>query len=220
MAKRESYVLPTLANAQNEKGLAVQVDIVNLATPYLIHLAERFPNSFRKALKSTGYWLTQEIKEGIQSGAPGGQRYKKFSWLNIPKPDAIKHSHRGTLESYSGGLALTKGGVSRKPKQPLGKLKQAIRYQYYSDSNRVVLGWIGKSAEYLGTYHEKGFSYPVTGKARRFFWALGIPMSKGHSRFYIPARPTIGPIYKHYQSRIPAYMEDRIMSHLFDEEGV
>lgn len=219
--KRESTILPTLATARIEKGLAVQIDIVNLATPYLIHLAERFPNSFRKALKSTGYWLTEEIKQGIQSGAPGGQPYKPFSWLNIPKPDPFKHRHRGILESYNGRLVLVKGGMTKRTdKQPLGKLKQAVRYKYYDDSNRVVLGWIGKSAEYLATYHEKGFSYPVTGKARRFFWALGIPMSKGHSRFYIPARPTIGPIYKQYQSKIPVYMEDRIMSHLFDEEGV
>lgn len=54
------------------------ITITDTATPYLNFIAETKPDWMRKALKSTGWMMQKEIKQGIRSGAPGGRRYPNF----------------------------------------------------------------------------------------------------------------------------------------------
>jgi hypothetical protein len=96
----------------------------------------------------------------------------------------------------------------------MGKLYQATRYKHYKDSNRVLIGWISKSAEELGTTQERGKSIPITPKMRRFFWASGVPLSSRKRYLYIPKRLTIEPEYRQNAPRVAGYIDRKIGDYL------
>lgn len=189
--------------------LQADVKLVDLATPHFRRLSDEFPRYFDRALRSTGWWLRKEIQEGIRSGAPGGQRYARYSGITTSR---VLDAHRGR--------GLTPTGRRRAPRRnlaehkPMGKLYQATRYKHYKDSNRVLIGWISKSAEELGTTHERGKSVPITPRMRRFFWASGVPLNPRKRYLYIPKRLTIDPVYRTNKRAIPDYMDRKIAGYL------
>lgn len=189
--------------------MKMDVKLVDLATPHFRHLSNEFPNYFNRALRSTGYWLRKEIQEGIRAGAPGGRQYARYSGVTTSR---VLDAHRGR--------GFTKTGRRRAPRRnladhkPMGKLYSATRYKFYKDSQRVLIGWINRSAEEMGTKQEKGASIPVTQKMRRFFWASGVPLSKRKRYLYIPKRLTIDPVYRVNKPRIPDYMDKKIEEYL------
>ena len=187
----------------------MDVKLVDLATPHFKHLSNEFPNYFQRALKSTGWWIQQDIKKGIRVGAPGGRSYARFSGVT-----------KSRVLDANRGRGYTTRGKWRAPKRyladhkPMGKLYQATEYDYHPDSNRVVIGWISPNAERLGTAQEEGKSTPITPKMRRFFWASGVPLSKRKRYLYIPKRLTIDPVYRVNKPRIPDYMDKKIEGYL------
>lgn len=189
--------------------LKMDIKLVDLATPHFRHLSNEFPNYFNRALRSTGWWLRKEIQEGIRSGAPGGRRYARYSGITISR---VLDAHRGR--------GFTSTGKRRAPRRnladhkPMGKLFQATRYKFYGDSKRVLIGWISKSAEELGTTQEQGKSIPITSRMRRFFWASGVPLSPRKRYLYIPKRLTIEPEYRENAPRVAGYMDRKIAGYL------
>lgn len=184
------------------------VKVVDEATPFLQLVGKENPNYIRKGIKSAGWWIRKEIAAGIESGAPGGQPYAPPSSITVNRTfDSIRNRGR------------TKTGRWRRPrklktrKNQLGRLKQAARYKFYSDSSRVIVGWVSKSAERLGMLHEKGGEVQVTARMRRFYWAAGIPIGSKTS-IHIPARPTIGPEYRENAPQIPDYVERKIWDYM------
>lgn len=189
-----------------------EVKIVDAATPFLKKLAEQMPNEFNRALRSTGWWLKKEVQEGIKSGAPGGQQYTSFSGIKTSKTKKYKTTrHEGKMVVF--------GSYSRKPGKPLGRLGTAVRYQYYGDSRRVLIGWLSQSAAKLGELHEGGGEVALTAKARRFLWANAVPVSKATTKIVIPRRPTIGPEYQQNQAAVPVYIEKTMWKHILKIEG-
>lgn len=189
--------------------IKMDVKLVDLATPHFRRLSNEFPNYFNRALRSTGWWLRKEVQEGIRSGAPGGRRYARYSGVTTSR---VLDAHRGR--------GFTKTGKRRAPRRnladhkPMGKLYQATRYKHYKDSNRVLIGWISKSAEELGTTQERGKSIPITPKMRRFFWASGVPLSPRKRYLYIPKRLTIEPEYRENAPRVAGYIDRKIGDYL------
>lgn len=182
--------------------IEVKTQIIDTATPFFQRLARESPNEFRKALKSAGWWLRGEIKAGIRAGAPGGRPYAPFSDIT------------------TGRLLRRKGQRrSRSQHRPMGRLYQATVYKYYRDSNRVIVGWVSKSAEEIGLKQERGHVTQITPRMRRFFWASGIPLSKGKTTLVIPRRPTIGPEYRENAPKIPWYIEQKIEEYIRKAEG-
>lgn len=177
--------------------------IINTATPFLENVAKNNPKYRDRALKSAGWFLQQEIKKGIVKQAPGGQPYKPFS--------SVTTSRR--LEAIRGRRGQ-KARNLRAPHRPMGRLRPATRYKFYSDSHRVLVGWISKSAERLGTIQEIGKKVPVTPKMRKFFWAAGYRLSKKKKYIFIPKRPTIDPEYRKNMSKIPKYMKEKILGYM------
>ena len=171
----------------------IGIKIIDLATPFMKFLAKKFPKYFDRAMKSAGWWLQKEIKEGIRSSAPGGEQYPAYSGL--------RKSRGGRL--YSGI-----------PKQPLGRLYRAVGYQFYADSRRVVVGWLSRSAVTLGTKQELGHQTIVTPKMRRFFWASGYPIGAGKTRITLPSRRTYSPIYRQKGPEVPKYIEGKIWQYI------
>lgn len=177
------------------------IKIINTASPFLKYAAREIPKETRKAVKSAGWWMQQEIKKGIASGAPGGQPYAAFSGL--PKLSRVSKK--------SGKYVKMR---RRTGKKPLGRLGSAIRYKFYSDSIRTIVGWISPSAEKLGQLHEKGGETPITSKMRKLFYASGIGLSRGKTSIKIPRRPTIGPEYERKGPQVPGYIEKKIWGYL------
>ena len=173
----------------------VDLLIIDSATPWLLYMATTKPDWMRKALKSFGYYAQQQIKAGIKSGAPGEQQYADF----MP-PDM-----RAKLEAAFGNDARRKYG-------PLGKLVNAVSYQYDGANNLVRFGWLSDSAVRLGEKIEQGYSKTITDKMREYFWAAGVPLSN-KSAIDVPARHTFGPMQAILAPMAAAYIEDKILEY-------
>jgi hypothetical protein len=170
-------------------GLVVIVE--DHAAPWLKWAMAKFPDYQRKALKSAGWYGQKEIKAGIRSGAPGGQKYK----------ERMSAKKRAKLERR------------KSTKFPwLGKLVQAIGYQYLEAQGAVVIGWLSNSAIRLGQKHEGGASRIVTPDIRRRYFAAGIGISK--KVIQVPKRPTIEPMAAELAPKWAPYIEEKIRSYI------
>ena len=177
-------------------------------SPWVRHMARTQPQWTRKALKSSGWWLQQQVKKGIRSGAPGGSLYKPLSGV-------VRRGRNGAKR-----LGRTGGG-----KTPLKRLADAVGYEY--SSGRVRVGWLSRSAVHLGSMQEKGASVRVTAKMRRLYWASAGRTSRGKIRkgsilppgdgsIDIPKRPTFRPLYDALYPRIGDYMESKLREYIRD----
>lgn len=180
--------------------MEVKTQLIDTATPFFRHLARESSGEFRKALKSAGWWLRQEIKAGIRAGAPGGEPYAPFSEVTT-------------------GRLLRRKGSRRSQHRPMGRLYQATVYKYYGDSMRVIVGWVSKSAEEVGLKQERGHLTAITPRMRRFFWASGVPLSKDKRALAIPKRPTIGPEYRENAPKVPGYIDQKIREYIAKAEA-
>ncbi|MCF4150221.1 hypothetical protein L2W58_00160 [Dethiosulfovibrio sp. F2B] len=193
--------------------MSVTVSWKDMATPWVEDVIREFPEFRRRALKSVGWMMQKEIKKGIESGAPGGRRYAPLSGV------------------ARGVKAKSKLRVMKKKKVrsgPLGKLRKAVGYQYKDDGSLTV-GWLSKSAVYLGSMQEKGRRLPVTEKMRRFWWSgarakkwpkvlkKGVRLRKETREIILPARPTIGPMREVLVPRIPGYFVKKIDGYMEDD---
>lgn len=176
--------------------MPVKIEYLDSASPWLEWAAKEYPNYATRALKSAGYWVSQEIKKGIKSGAPGGQRYAP------------------TLPTHTRQLIDMAFGKKEKKDYPiLGRLRNAIGYEYEKNNNAVRVGWLSISAVRLGKRLEDGFTTKVTAKMRKALAAVGLGMS-GKSFFRAPPRPTIEPMYNALHKRIAPYMEEKIWQYI------
>ncbi len=217
--------------------MSVTISWEDMATPWVEDVIKVMPNMRRRALKSLGWWMQKEIREGIKSGAPGGRRYAPLSGIKRKKDTA-------------GRSAMKKGSAKGKV---LGKLGKAVGYQYKEEDGSVSVGWLSKSAVYLGSIQEKGKTVAVTGKMRNFWWesawsgvkrrssrswwsSAGSDLDYGMDydnlemapkgavflrrrtkQINLPARPTIGPMRQVLTPRIPGYFVKKIDGYMDDD---
>ncbi len=174
----------------------ITIEVANKLSPWAERIMQIMPDWRRKALKSAGWMVAKEIKSGIASGAPGGQRYK----------ERMARARGRKLSKILGHQAPTD--------RTLGKLARAIGYRYYNDTGTVVVGWLSASAARLGAIHEKGRTIPVTTKVRRAFFAAGLGMRSSKTSIEIPARPTIEPMARMLKDRIPNYVQQKLGEYL------
>jgi hypothetical protein len=155
--------------------------------------AKEFPKFTASALKSTGWMMQKEIKKGITSKAPGGKAY-------LPTMPAKK---RKLFEQAFGRVAKGQYPV-------MGKLKQAIGYEFNKKRMEVTVGWLSISAVQLGKKLEEGFRTPVSDRTRRALARVGIFARS--DTWDVPPRPTIGPMFDYLEPRIHPYLEEKIWS--------
>lgn len=209
------------------------ITITDSATPYLNFIADTKPDWVRKALKSTGWMMQKEIKAGIRSGAPGGRKYPEFM---APTRRAAFESAFGAKVRkvyQAGGTAERKGWGSRSRSalieagvsartigySPLGKLVNAVGYQYDKGRQTVRVGWLSNSAKRLGKQIESGYEKQITEPMRRKLFAAGIPLPKGKSVFKVPARHTFGPMRNALQPKLVPYIESKIGDYAINGAG-
>ncbi len=194
------------------------VKLIDTASPFVKMVARDFPKSIQRGLKSTGWWMQQEIKAGIRSGAPGGQRYEAFSKIkNLSNTyDTIKLnrlSKKTGKQKFVRSRHIINEMVREKGRHsPLGRLVNAVGYQYYTDGQRVIVGWLSASAIDIGTKLEQGFTTSVTPKMRKMFIASGLKLGK--SVIKTPKRETYGPIYQAKQAAAGQYFESKLYQYI------
>lgn len=196
-------------------GLVISVE--DYATPWLIKKMHDLPLYQEKALKSLGWYMQKEIKKGIESGAPGGKRYKKGMSAKRRRALEYKVKSIGRAKKFFAGLQS-----SAKPYPWLGRLRSAIGYEF-SDKGRsaaVVVGWLSRSAMRLGAIHEAGQKRPIRDATRYRYWAAGVPLGRGKTNIVIPARPTIQPMRDFLTPKVAPYLEAKFRYYLHNEGNI
>lgn len=174
--------------------MSLKIDLKDEFSPYVKFILATKPEWVSKIMKSLGWQIQQETKKGIKEGSPGGERFSPFSPINL----------RSKMRKKPG----------RASKTPLGKLVNAIGYEFKSIEQAVNVGWLSQSAASLGWKAEKGSTQQVTDKMRRKYSALGIPVKDKIKR---PARPIWEPTIKFMQPRIASHFENQINKYLIDD---
>lgn len=155
------------------------VTFADEATPFLKRIIAAHPKWQASALKSAGWRTSSEIKKGIKSEAPGGQAYE---------PLHLDNKKRRALEAIMGGNV-------KRTYRPMGRLRMAIGYQgKLAPTGTVPVGWLSRSAVYLGDKQQAGYSTEVTPKVRRMFAAAGIKIGRGKTKLTTPSRKTFKPM--------------------------
>ena len=191
-------------------GSSWQTGMNRLAT------AERSIKGKQKlALKRVALRAEREIKKGLQSGAPGGQKFKKLSPITILLTKRSKPLTRG------GGAGL------------LGSIKHTIdtkgrKMEAFVGVHRGSKGPGGEDLVNVALIHEHGvgpYQIPVTEGVRRFFWMLHklsggaiSPISSNKSTIMhpgIPARPFMRPtmesIHRELNAELKGAFKGRIV---------
>ena len=128
----------------------------------------RLAAGIQQAAARVGNYGASEVKKGIVSGAPGGQKFAPLSPVTIAR----------------------KG--SSKPLIDKGDLVGSVTYQVI-DSNNVFVGVKkGKEAN-IAAVHEFGCTIGVTPKMRAYLHHQGIHLRASTQYINIPARPFLRP---------------------------
>lgn len=157
----------------------ITVEYKDEATPFLNYIIQNRPKWKATALKSAGWRTSQELKKGIKSAAPGGAPYE---------PLHLDNTKRRALERVMGGKI-------RRNYPPMGQLQKAIGYYgKMADKGIVPVGWLSRTAVYLGDKQQQGYKTEITPKVRRLFAAAGIKLSKNKRVLSTPSRKTFAPM--------------------------
>jgi len=193
------------------------VIVIDNISPWLRSVADNASAWKRKALKSVGWFMQQQIKRGIKSGAPGGQQYVRFATTDYMR-DRLKYGPEGGHLSKGQRRSLRRrarvAGAGRAG--PLGKLSQVIRYAYDDGQEMVETGWLDTSPKLveIGIKQEQGFEKSVTERTRNFFLKSGLYINPSKTKIVIPARPTFDPMHRYLDPKIAPYMEKKIFEYM------
>jgi len=136
------------------------------------------------------------MKAGIRAGAPGGRKYTELS--DVKK---VKDSGRPVLKRRKSGNFL-------------GRMAQAIGYEYRESNGSLHVGWLSRSAAKYGTILQGGERQEVTPKVRAFYAASGIILKKNSKTITLPPRPTIEPLRKQLTPEIGPYYAEKVGQYL------
>jgi len=165
--------------------------------------------------------LEQARRSGLISGADVSTKaYERLSLKRVSKKQrrlekegtAFRRSHFNRWKTPRSGLGST---------TPFGKLAQAVRYEFYPETQAVRIGFLNPSAAKHAQAVQAGERFGnspgiyrkrqrVTDKMRRAFWAAGVPLSKSTTVLEQPERPIIDPVFDLLNPELPAIVEERI----------
>ncbi|MBQ9565530.1 MAG: hypothetical protein IJU98_08090 [Synergistaceae bacterium] len=155
--------------------------VANLLNP------ARMKQKLHQAAARVGNYGASEIKKGITSGAPGGEKFAPLSPLTIAR----------------------KG--SSKPLLDEGDLRDSATYAILDHDNVFIgvkkmakkKGKDGKEKDLanIAAVHEFGCTIPVTPKMRAYLHHEGIHLKASTQYVNIPARPFLRPIFNSNEFR-------------------
>ena len=129
----------------------------------------RLTAGIQQAAARVGNYGASQVKKGIVSGAPGGQKFAPLSPVTIAR----------------------KG--SSKPLIDKGDLVVSITYQVIDADNVFVGVKKGKEAN-IAAVHEFGCTIGVTPKMRAYLHHQGVHLRASTQYIHIPARPFLRPV--------------------------
>ncbi|MHC1758321.1 MAG: hypothetical protein AB9917_02185 [Negativicutes bacterium] len=179
----------------------MQIVMVDNISPAIRWIIENKPDWTRKALRSTAWYVQQEVRAGIKSGAPGGLKYAAL----------MNTGRRSQLE------AARSGGKKRRGRDSiLRNLYGAVAYKYEEQNaaQQVRIGWLSDWAMLVGGWMEHGKNETVKAKMRRLFLAAGIGMKPETASIHIPARPTYAPMFQVLRDKIPVYFTSKFVEYI------
>lgn len=209
------------------------ISIIDEATPELMALSRRFPQTFHAALSSLAWHLKNVIQVAMTEGNAAGtviqetsqvHRYRRLDWArgeahenNYDKLKLKKRLGWRKQQGRENMMFRWKGGKSfqRNEKSMGGHLMRAIRYQK-TKKYAFEIGAVSKSAAiYLAAVQggqwrgEDGYFHSgpqqITPEMRRLYWAAGVPLSSKKSIVH-PKRPLIYPIFRAEQPHMVSYV--------------
>ena len=130
---------------------------------------ERIRAALHTVAAKVGNYGASEVKKGIQSGAPGGQKFQALSEFTVQR----------------------KG--SSKPLIDKGDLIGSITYHVIDKENIAIGVKKGKSGN-IAAVHEYGCTIGVTPKMRAFLHYNGIHLKQSTTYINIPPRPFLRPV--------------------------
>ena len=161
--------------------------------------------AINSALASEGFRLKNIVQETIRAGGPGG------SWPELnPHTGILGLAKRRDLKNYKMGWRGPKGkkrrvklywsaagGKRSTRRNPLLKLRGAVRYFVDKKTQTMNIGFIRASTRLLAIVHAQaeGFTTPVTPRMRKFMFAMGFPLKKSTRALRTPPRPLISRIF-------------------------
>ena len=129
----------------------------------------RIAAGVKQAASRVGNYGASEVKKGIVSGAPGGQKFVP----NSPMTTARKGSSKPLIDK--------------------GDLVGSITYQVV-DANNVFVG-VKKGKEVnIAAVHEFGCTIQVTPKMRAYLHHQGVHLKASTQYIVIPPRPFLRPV--------------------------
>lgn len=177
----------------------LRIEIDDGASPFLRELAAKNKKWMASALKSAAYYSQKAIKEGIRSQAPGGKPYEPL--------------HLTTMDRAKLEYALT--GHNRRSYPVMGQLRQAVGYDSSQASDGIVtVGWLSKSASYIGKKQQSGFVNPFTERMRKAFFAAGFHPSARKRQVVIQPRQTFAPMVPRVQEISVQKMQEKLLSYI------
>lgn len=169
--------------------MVIDIDVRDSIEPTLVKLLQTNAKYLRAVSKSVGWFVQKETKAGIKSGAPGGQPFEERIPYKIRKAlsETAKHAWYGAMVN-------------------------AVGYEYSNGS--VNIGWTSKAAAAYGKIQEYGMLREVTSNMRKYWAAVGYPLSKNTEVLNVPERPVFEPMANVVEKQIPSYVEDKLNSYL------
>lgn len=178
-------------------------------------LAEQYPGlakrAVRSALKSEGYRLKDELQQNIRPGGPDSADWPPLS-------NYYEKMARGKRRRYKRRQIgrFSPDAMHPSAKVPMLKIRSGIRYKVDPDMDLVSIGFVDmrpKALRLLSMLQE-GFTTPVTEKMRRWFFALGLPISPATKELKSPPRPLVGPVFSEQKDRIAKNLPKKFFANM------
>lgn len=104
--------------------------------------------------------------------------------------------------------------------QPFARMISFVRSRIFPDQGRALIGLFSNDSSNtpdsrlsgLVEKHSRGFTFPITGKMRRFLFAVGAPTSA--SSVNVPARPWFSKVFAMIQNHIHPWFDAKFKSRM------
>ena len=173
------------------------ISVMDEVSPFIQEMLRGNKVFIRRVTKSLGYWFSENTKDEIAAGAPGGVPFKKRAlWKKVRNPLAEVHNKKAPTKWY-------------------GKMRRAFGYYYHDGS--VDIGWRSQTAAWYGNLQEQGYRRGVTDKIRLLYYKAKVPLAFSKKEIKTPARPIWNPMVAELFPKVPNYVETKVVQYL---EGV
>lgn len=210
-----------MSGSETTKGyfLSAKVDFDELAI--LAGKLGSAPNEIARALKSglssAGFHFKKQLTDAVKGNALGWPELKKYPGSNS-NAGAPMTAHMSANWATKGRRGFSTTATKRKL---FGKLARILRYQFVPEKLRTEVGVLpqitGDKSAILARNFQLGIPHwgraEVTPSMRKYFAAIGMPLSPSTTRIKPAERPLFGPVF----DKNIAYIETLIFTVVADK---